>query len=143
MESGSSSFRSRSEALRGRGHLLHGELTERILGAAFEVHTQLGPGLLESIYEACLCVELDAAGVAYRRQADIPIFYKDAKLDLAFVADIIVEDKVLLELKAVQQLHPIHHAQLLSNLRLTGLRVGLLMNFNVVSMKDGIVRRVL
>lgn len=140
---GSSSFRSDSAALRPRGQLLHGELTERILAAAFEVHTRLGPGLLESIYEACLCIELDHAGVAYRRQADIPIFYRDAKLDIAFVADIVVEDKVLLELKAVERLHPIHHAQLLTNLRLTDLRVGLLLNFNVMSMKDGIVRRVI
>ncbi len=77
------------------------------------------------------------------RGGRIPIFYRDAKVDIAFVADMIVEDKVLLELKAVAQLHPIHHAQLLTNLRLTDLRVGLLLNFNVTSMKDGIVRRVL
>jgi len=142
-KSGSLRSGSVSEAPRGRGALLHGELTERVLGAAFEVHTQLGPGLLESVYEACLCIELDQMGIAHQRQSEIPIFYKDARLDHVFVADVIVEDKVLLELKAVAELHPIHHAQLLTHLRLTGLRVGLLMNFNVVSMRDGIVRRVL
>ena len=123
--------------------LLHGGLTERILGAAFEVHTALGPGLLESAYEQCLCYELGQQGIAHDRQVEVPILYKDFTLSCGFRADVIVEHAVLLELKAVKQIELIHEAQLLTYLKLTGLRVGLLINFNVSALKHGITRRAL
>ena len=125
------------------GRLLHGDLTERILGAAFEVHTALGPGLLESAYEQCLCYELGQQGIAHDRQVEVPILYKDFTLSCGFRADVIVEHAVLLELKAVKQIELIHEAQLLTYLKLTGLRVGLLINFNVSALKHGITRRAL
>jgi GxxExxY protein len=128
---------------RGCSGLVHGQVTERILAAAFEVHSTLGPGLLESVYEQCLCFELQSRGIAHRRQVAIPIVYKEVCLQGAYRADVIVESSVLLELKAVNDIEPIHEAQLLSYLRLTGLRVGLLLNFNVPTLKQGIIRRIL
>jgi GxxExxY protein len=127
----------------GEAKLVHGGLTDQILSAAFTVHTALGPGLLESVYEQCLCHELSEKGLTYDRQIEIPILYKDVSLQCGLRADLIVEGKVLLELKSVDEIHPIHEAQLLTYLRLTHLTVGLLLNFNVTALKHGIVRRVL
>ena len=123
--------------------LIGKEITEVILGAGIEVHKALGPGLLESAYEECLCYELNLRGLSYKRQVDPPVTYKAVKLDCGYRLDLIVEDAVILELKSVEKLLPIHEAQLLTYLRLSGKRVGLLMNFNVATLKDGIVRRVL
>lgn len=119
------------------------ELTQEIVGSAIEVHKALGPGLLESAYEECLCYELKTRGLAYKRQVDLPLTYKGIRLDCGYRIDVVVEDKVLLELKCVEKLLPIHEAQLLTYLRLSGIKIGLLMNFNVPVMRDGILRRVL
>jgi len=123
--------------------LLYEELTEKIIGAAIEVHKTVGPGLLESIYEECLCHELDARGISYKRQIAPPVIYKDIKLDCGYRLDILVEDKVIIELKAVESILPVHEAQLLSYMRLSDKRVGLLINFNTPILKDGIIRRAL
>ncbi len=116
------------------------ELSERVLGAAIEVHRVLGPGLLESAYEACLCHELALAGIAFKKQWELPVEYKGFRLDAGFRADLIVEDELLLELKTVDRLLPIHTAQVLTYLKLSGLRVGLLLNFNERVLRDGIKR---
>ncbi len=123
--------------------LLRAELTESLLAAAFEVHTALGPGLLENAYESCLAHELSLRGIPFRRQVPIPLEYKGAKVDCAFKADLVVDEAVILELKSVERLHPIHEAQLLTYLRLTKIRVGLVINFNTRLLKEaGILRRV-
>ena len=116
------------------------ELTYKIWAAAFTVHTELGPGLLESAYEDSLLHELQTRRLEVANQVKIPLKYKGLILGDGYRADIIVENRVLLELKAVKVLEPIHHAQLLTYLRLSGLAVGLLMNFNVHRMRDGIKR---
>ncbi len=118
-------------------------LTESIIGAAIEVHRELGPGLLESTYEECLCHELHLRGLRFQRQVELPVTYKGLKLDCGYKLDVVVEEQVVLELKSIEQILPIHHAQLLTYLRLSGKRIGLLMNFNVTVLKNGIVRRVL
>ena len=123
--------------------LIHEELTHEIRGAAMEVHKELGPGLLESAYEECMCHELSIRGLAFQRQVVLPVVYKGIKLDCGYRLDLVVEDKVVLELKSVQQITPLHEAQLLTYLRLSGKKVGLLMNFNTVLIKDGIKRMVL
>jgi GxxExxY protein len=123
--------------------LKHEALTREIIGAAMEVHKHLGPGLLESAYEACLCHELRERGIAFERQIPVPVVYKGLALDCGYRIDLIVETAVILELKAVEQCLPIHEAQLLTYLRLTGKPVGLLINFNVAVLKEGILRRVL
>jgi GxxExxY protein len=123
--------------------LLAGSVTERVIGACIEVHRALGPGLLESAYEECLCHELGLIGLGFERQLEIPLLYKDIQVPGAYRADVVVERTVLLELKAVDRIVRIHEAQLLTYLRLTGLRVGLLLNFHAPTMKQGIVRRVL
>ena len=117
-------------------------LAERIIGCAIEVHKALGPGLLESIYETALCIELGDAGLPYTRQVPVPAFYKGQLLGARRV-DVIVDDRVLLEIKSVERHNPVFEAQLLTNMRLTGKRLGLLLNFNTRLMKDGIMRRVL
>jgi len=117
--------------------------TSPIIGAAIEVHRNLGPGLLESAYEECLCHELHLRGIDCKRQVPLPLLYKGLKLDCGYKIDLIVHDEVVLELKAVERLLPIHEAQLLTYLKLTGKRVGLLINFNVPLLTQGIVRRVL
>ncbi|MGA9811192.1 MAG: GxxExxY protein [Terriglobales bacterium] len=117
--------------------------TSPIIGAAIEVHRNLGPGLLESAYEECLCHELHLRGLDFKRQVLLPLLYKGLKLDCGYKIDLIVRDEVILELKAVEKLLPIHEAQLLTYLRLTGKRVGLLINFNVPLLMQGIIRRVL
>jgi GxxExxY protein len=121
----------------------HEELTHEVIGAAIEVHKQLGPGLLESTYEACLCRELHLRDVPFQRQIELPVEYKDLMLECGYRIDIVVDNKVLLELKAVESTAPVHEAQLLTYMKLSGLSLGLLINFNVPVLKDGILRRVL
>jgi GxxExxY protein len=116
------------------------DLTEKIIGAAIEVHRNLGPGLLESAYEACLAYELEAAGLKVERQKPVPLAYKDIRLDLGYRLDMVVADQVVLELKAVDEFTDIHEAQILSYLKFSDYEVGLLINFNVRLLKDGIRR---
>ncbi|MCL0087901.1 GxxExxY protein [Dehalococcoidia bacterium] len=123
--------------------LYEGGLTEKIVGAAIEVHRHLGPGLLESAYEECLCRELELRGLSFERQKPLPLEYKGIKLDCGYRIDVIVESKVVLELKCVDAIAPVHAAQLLTYLRLSALKVGLILNFHVAVMKDGIKRLVL
>ena len=117
-------------------------ITERIIGAAIEVHRALGPGLLESAYEACLAFELAEQGLRVERQKALPVFYRQVKLDCGYRLDLLVEQRVIVEVKAVDELLGIHKMQLLSYLRLSGCKVGLLINFDVKVLKDGIVRLV-
>jgi GxxExxY protein len=127
-----------------RSKLLHEELTEKIIGAAIEVHRALGPGLLESAYEECLCRELNLRGLAFQRQVPLPVEYKGVKLDCGYRIDLVVEEAVVLELKCVEHTLPVHEAQLLTYLKLTGKRVGMIINFNVATLvRGGIVRKVL
>ena len=118
-------------------------LTEKIIGFAIEVHRQLGPGLLESAYEECLCYEFRESGLTFRRQVPLPVVYKAIRLDCGYRIDLVVEDKVILELKTAERLIPVHEAQLLTYLKLSGLRTGLLLNFNSPVLRDGIRRMVL
>ena len=118
-------------------------LTEKVIGAAIEVHRILGPGLLESVYQKCLCHELMLRGMDYRREVELPIVYKGAALDCNLFMDIVVSDQLVIELKAVEKLQPIHEAQLLTYLKLSRIHRGLLINFNVPLLKDGIKRMVL
>jgi GxxExxY protein len=118
------------------------ELTEAIIGAAMEVHRALGPGLLESTYEMCLCRELSIRGILFERQVPIPVEYKGVKLDCGYRADIVVDGTIPLEIKAIDSLLPIHDAQLLSYLKLGAWKIGLLINFNVELLKNGLRRRV-
>ena len=117
-------------------------LTGRILNAAFRVHSVMGPGLLESVYEAALAHELRKAGLRIATQVEVPVVFDGIKLDIAFQADIIAETLIILELKSVGALAPVHSKQLLNYLRLLGLKVGLLLNFNTISPKDQLVRLV-
>jgi GxxExxY protein len=119
------------------------DLTHRIIGLAMRVHRRLGPGLLESVYQKCLCHEFDKAGIAFRSQVSLPVLYDDVLIDWGYTADIIVDGQVILELKAVERTLPLHEAQLLTYLRLSPCRIGLLINFNTVSLTDGIKRCVL
>jgi GxxExxY protein len=123
--------------------LVRGELTERVIGLAIEVHKRLGPGLLESIYEECLCFELAESGLKFQRQVALPIYYRERLLDGGFRADILVANELILEIKSVDGIHPVHEAQLLTYLRLTRRKLGLLMNFNVLRLKDGLRRFVM
>ena len=118
-------------------------LTGRIIGAALEVHRRLGPGLLESAYEACLACELSHVGLRFARQVAVPVVYRDVALDVGYRADFVVEEAVLLELKAVERIHPIADAQILTYLRILHLRTALLLNFNVPRLRDGLKRFVL
>ena len=113
-----------------------------VLGCAITVHKVLGPGLLEGAYEACLAHEIDKAGLSYQRQIALPVRYDDQKIDLGYRLDLLVEGRVVVEVKAVEKLADIHRAQLLSYLRLGGYRLGYVLNFNVLRMKDGIGRLV-
>jgi GxxExxY protein len=118
-------------------------LTEKVIGFAIEVHRQLGPGLLESAYEECLCYELKQNGFDLRRQVPLPVVYKSVRLDCGYRLDIVVENQVIVELKTVERLLPIHEAQLLTYMKLAGIRTGLLLNFNTAVLKDGIRRLML
>ena len=126
-----------------RNELLHEGITEAVIGAAIEVHKTLGPGLLESAYEACLIHELIARGLSVASQVELPVDYKGNRVDCAFRIDIVVEGQVLIELKSVEKVLPIHEAQLLTYMKLSGIRVGLLINFNARTLRDGLIRRVL
>src|SRR6185437_1306559 len=124
--------------------LAHGsDTTRQIIGLAMRAHRRLGPCLLESVYETCLCHELQRAGIPFRRQVPLPVRYDDVMLDCGSIADVIVCDEVVLELKSVERMQPLFDAQLLTYLRLSGCRVGLLINFNAVSLTDGLKRCVL
>ena len=117
-------------------------LTHEVIGAAIEVHKVLGPGLLESAYEECLCRELELRKIPHERQKDLPVEYKGVKLDCGYRLDILVQNTLIVELKACESLQPIHEAQLLTYLKLTGIKLGLLINFNVPLLKQGIRRLV-
>jgi GxxExxY protein len=119
------------------------ELTEQVIGAAIEVHRALGPGLLESAYEECLCRELSLRCISFTRQRPLPVEYKGIRLDCGYRLDLLVEQALVVEVKAAAAIEPIHEAQLLTYLKLGGWRLGLLINFNVPSLKDGIRRRIL
>src|SRR5579863_8449707 len=117
--------------------------TEKVIGSAIEVHRQLGPGLLESAYEECLCFELQQAEIGFRRQVPLPVIYKSIRLDCGYRLDLLVEDQVIVELKTVERLLPIHEAQMLTYMKVSGIRTGLLLNFNSSVLKDGIRRLLL
>jgi GxxExxY protein len=124
--------------------LVHGsDLTEQIIALAMRVHTRLGPGLLEGAYERCLCHEFDRNTLPYARQVDLPLEYDGVLIECGYRADIIVSNEVILELKSVERILPLHEAQLLTYLRLSPCRVGLLLNFNTLSLKHGIRRCIL
>ena len=116
------------------------QLSSKIIGAAIEVHKTLGPGLLESAYEECLCHELNIQGLLFEKQKPLTIYYKGKKLDCGYRLDIVAEKAVIIELKSCEKVEPIHKAQLLTYLKLSGLNLGLILNFNVPLMRDGIVR---
>ncbi|MEZ4687203.1 MAG: GxxExxY protein [Bacteroidia bacterium] len=118
-------------------------LSYKIIGCAFRVHSQLGPGLLESTYEVCLEYELRRVGLNVERQKALPVVYDNLQLDAGYRIDLLVEESIILELKSVDQIAPIHKAQLLTYLKLSGLPLGLLLNFNVTDMKQGITRLIL
>ena len=119
------------------------ELSNKVIGCSIEVHKQLGPGLLESSYERCLSYELLCAGIHHETQKELPIDYKGTKLDCGYRVDLFIDDKLIVELKAVEKLLPIHEAQILTYMKLASVETGLLLNFNVVRFKDGIKRFVL
>lgn len=121
---------------------LHGDVTEAIIGAAVQVHRVMGPGLLESVYEACLAHELSRRGIAVQRQVEVAVEYDGIRLDCGFRIDLLVASKVIVELKSVEKLMPIHETQLLTYLRLSRVRVGLLMNFNCQVLVQNVKRRV-
>lgn len=123
--------------------LAHKVLTGEIIASAIEVHRILGPGLLESAYESCLCHEITSRGIAVERQVVLPVQYKDSLLDCGYRLDLVVEDAVIVELKCVSAVAELHKAQLLTYLKLSGKSIGLLLNFNVPLMKHGITRMVL
>ena len=125
-----------------RSGYLH-ELTETVIGFAIDVHRHLGPSLLESVYEECLCHDLSEQQIEFRQQVALPIVYKGVKLDCGYRMDLLIDGQLVLELKSVDRINPIHAAQLLTYLRLSGHRLGLLMNFNTVLLKDGIRRLML
>src|SRR5437868_12258211 len=117
--------------------------TSSIIAAAIEVHRALGPGLVESAYEECLCHELHLRGRSFQRQVDLPVSFKGLKLDCGYRIDLVVNEAVIVELKSVEKILPIHEAQLLTYLKLSGKSVGLLINFNVPLLARGVIRRVL
>jgi GxxExxY protein len=116
------------------------QITDRIIGCAIEVHRVLGPGLLESAYEECLCYELSQARLTFKRQVPVPVHYKGINLDCGYILDVLVENTVIVELKTAEKLLPIHEMQLLTYLRLTGCHVGLLLNFRQPTLKSGLRR---
>ena len=118
------------------------EISGMIIGAAIEVHKKLGPGLLESAYEECLCRELHLRGIEFERQVPLPLNYKGIDLDCSYRLDLLVEDKVIVELKSIEGLEPIHEAQMLTYLKLRNAWLGLIINFNVMMLKDGVRRLV-
>src|ERR1700724_3194915 len=123
--------------------LIHEKLTEQIIGAAMEVHKALGRSLMESVYEECLCHEFNLRRLAFQRQISVPVLYKGVNLNCGYHLDLLVENAVILELKCVERILPIHEAQLLTYLRLLDKAVGFIINFNVPVLRQGIVRKVL
>ena len=119
------------------------ELTERIIGLMIDVHKELGPGLLESTYEVCLCHELAGAGLSFRRQVELPVNYKGTRIDCGYRLDIIVESTVIVEIKSVKALDAIHDAQMMTYLKLSQYPIGLIANFNTKFLKDGLRRKVM
>jgi GxxExxY protein len=119
------------------------DVFKKVLDAAFRVHTELGPGLLENTYEECLCYELKLAGLQVEKQKTLPVVYKEVKLDAGYRIDLLVENSVVIELKSVESLTDVHFAQILTYLKLSGSKLGLLVNFNVRHLKDGIKRVIL
>lgn len=119
------------------------EIFKKILDCSFKVHTALGPGLLESAYEECLCYELRKSGLNYEKQKPLPLVYEEVKLDVGYRVDILVENKIIVEIKSVDALADIHLAQILTYLKLSGCKLGLLVNFNVKHLKEGIRRLIL
>jgi GxxExxY protein len=117
-------------------------LSEKIIKCSIEVHKELGPGLLESVYEACLLKELKRSNISVKKQVQIPIIYKEELLDKEFIIDLLVEDKIVIEVKAVEVLLPVHEYQLITYLKLSGNKLGLLINFNVILLKQGIKRKI-
>ena len=115
-------------------------LTEKIIGCAIEVHKYLGPGLLESVYEECLCVELKLQGLAIERQVPVDIVYENVKVECAYNIDILVEDSVVLEVKSIDEITPFDSTQILAHMKHANKRIGLILNFNVLKLKDGIKR---
>ncbi len=122
--------------------MLRIDITPEIIGAAIKIHRKLGPGLLESAYEACLAYELEKLGFRVQRQKPVPLIYDTVKLECGFRADMVIDGRVVVEIKCKEALHPVDQAQLLSHLRLLDIQVGLLINFHVVLLKDGIRRMV-
>jgi GxxExxY protein len=122
---------------------LHDRVAKQIVDAAFHVHKSLGPGLLESVYEQCLCYELESRNMTVARQVSLPVQYREIRLEAVFRIDLIVNDLVIVEIKSVEALLPIHEAQLLTYLKLSSTRLGFLINFNVTRIKEGIRRRAL
>ena len=131
------------EGTSDRHHLMEGDLTEEIIGAAVAIHRELGPGLLESAYQACMGRELSLRTIPFRSQVDLPVHYKGLLLNCGYRIDLVVNERVVVELKSVERFCSVHEAQLLTYLRLSKLRVGLLINFNVPVLRKGVVRRVL
>ena len=123
-----------------RKNMTENELSKIIVDCCFKIHTKLGPGLLESVYEEILTYELKNTGLRIMRQQGLPVHYDELKMDLGFRADIIVEDKVIIELKSIEAIAPVHLKQLLTYLKITGIKLGLLINFNEALIKDGIKR---
>jgi len=123
--------------------MLYEDLTKEIIGAAIEVHKLIGPGMLESAYEECLCYELKLRGLNYERQKPVPIVYKKIKLECGYRIDILVENKIILELKAAEGFNPVHEAQILTYMRFAEKRLGLLINFNVTKLTNGLKRYIL
>lgn len=124
-------------------HLRHKDLTDKIIGIGIDIHRTLGPGLLESAYEECLCHDLEEAGLAFRRQVPLPVVYKGVRLECGYRLDILVEETIVLELKTVERLQPVHDAQLLTYLKLGKFPLGLIFNFNAPTLKEGLRRLVL
>jgi len=120
--------------------MIENQLTEKIIGCAIEVHKQLGPGLLESAYEECLYYELINSGLEVKKQLALPLVYKEIQLDAGYRIDLLVENRVIVEIKSVDAIAEIHKAQLMTYMKLANIKIGLLINFNVTKLKDGIVR---
>jgi GxxExxY protein len=127
---------------RGEGEtgLTAGDLTGRVIGLAIKVHKTVGPGLLEQVYVDCLCLEMARNGLAFQRQVELPLIYDGVRLPRAYRADIVVEGSIILEIKSIEQILPVHESQLLTYLHLSGCRVGLLLNFNTTLLKNGLRR---
>lgn len=122
--------------------LIHGDITKAVLDAAYKVHTKLGPGLLERPYQVCLCYELRKRGISHVPEKTLPVVYDSVTIEVGYRVDLLVEDAVIVEVKAIESIRPIHEAQLIAYLRLARKRVGLLINFNVEHLKQGICRKV-